>query len=600
MDGDLTPLREVCDIAERHGAVGDRGRSARDRAVRRARVGSRRRARACAIVCWRRCTPAARRSGRGGAWVAGSRALRDVMVNRARSFIFSTAPLPVLGAALGAGARSGRARAGAPQAKCTESRRCCGARWPMRASHGRRRVADRADHRGLERGRAGAAVGADGGRIRRARDPPAVGGAGHGAAARHRALSRRRRGPHAVRSRGNSPAEFTLLVKTGSDPVSDRSPDDIDGGMRSTCGIRSPRCRSTSPPSRLSWSSCRGQLSHRRSRPAAVRRHLGALVQSAGPSRAGNRRSGHRAARAVRAHDAARHHASGRRRAGAAAGRDRPAGLNHVFFSDNGATAVESALKIAFQYRLLTQGKEAAQRRGVSEPGQRLSRRHAGRRRRRRRRAVPRHLQADPAAVAENAVAVLLSLSDRQDAGGLLDRLRRRARSGAGASATGRVCAVILEPGVQAAAGMLTLPAGISLARGRGVPQARRAADPRRGGDRFRPHRDDVRVSARRGDAGSAVRREGADRRLSSRRGDARHRPRSTTRFSGATTSTAIFFTATPTPETRSAVRRRSRQSACCRTGRSSAASNRKRACFATHSRRSRRIGTSATSARPV
>src|SRR3954470_22258148 len=37
-----------------------------------------------------------------------------------------------------------------------------------------------------------------------------------------------------------------------------------------------------------------------------------------------------------------------------------PAGLNHVFFSDSGATAVESALKIAFQYRLLTQGKGAA------------------------------------------------------------------------------------------------------------------------------------------------------------------------------------------------------------------------------------------------
>jgi 8-amino-7-oxononanoate synthase len=41
--------------------------------------------------------------GSGGAWVAGSRALCDVMVNRARAFIFSTAPLPVLAAALGAG-----------------------------------------------------------------------------------------------------------------------------------------------------------------------------------------------------------------------------------------------------------------------------------------------------------------------------------------------------------------------------------------------------------------------------------------------------------------------------------------------------------------
>ncbi|HEY5907085.1 MAG TPA: aminotransferase class III-fold pyridoxal phosphate-dependent enzyme, partial [Vicinamibacteria bacterium] len=37
-----------------------------------------------------------------------------------------------------------------------------------------------------------------------------------------------------------------------------------------------------------------------------------------------------------------------------------PKGLEHVFFSDDGATAVESALKIAFQYRLLTRGRDAA------------------------------------------------------------------------------------------------------------------------------------------------------------------------------------------------------------------------------------------------
>jgi adenosylmethionine-8-amino-7-oxononanoate aminotransferase len=37
-----------------------------------------------------------------------------------------------------------------------------------------------------------------------------------------------------------------------------------------------------------------------------------------------------------------------------------PPGLTRVFFSDDGATAVEAALKMAFQYRLLTQGPEAA------------------------------------------------------------------------------------------------------------------------------------------------------------------------------------------------------------------------------------------------
>jgi 8-amino-7-oxononanoate synthase len=102
MDGDLTPLPDMCAIAERAGAVvivdeahatgmyGARGSGRveelglRDRVVATIHTGG-------------------KALGSGGAWVAGSRALRDVMVNRARTFIFSTAPLPVLGAALAAG-----------------------------------------------------------------------------------------------------------------------------------------------------------------------------------------------------------------------------------------------------------------------------------------------------------------------------------------------------------------------------------------------------------------------------------------------------------------------------------------------------------------
>jgi adenosylmethionine---8-amino-7-oxononanoate aminotransferase len=136
-----------------------------------------------------------------------------------------------------------------------------------------------------------------------------------------------------------------------------------------------------------------------------------------------------------------------------------PPGLNHVFFSDNGATAVESALKIAFQYRLLTQGKEAAQ--------------HAV------------YLSLDNAyhgdtlgAAAVSGVELfhdifkpilLPSLKTPSpycyrcpigkmpndcsiDCAGELEAALARAN--------GRVCAVILEPGVQAAAGMLVLPEG--------------------------------------------------------------------------------------------------------------------------------------------
>ena len=111
MDGDLTPLRDVCDIADRRDAVvivdeahatgmyGSRGSGRieelglRDRVVATIHTGG-------------------KALGSGGAWVAGSRALRDVLVNRARSFIFSTAPLPVLGAALGAGLHLVEQRAG--------------------------------------------------------------------------------------------------------------------------------------------------------------------------------------------------------------------------------------------------------------------------------------------------------------------------------------------------------------------------------------------------------------------------------------------------------------------------------------------------------
>jgi 8-amino-7-oxononanoate synthase len=102
MDGDLTPLRDIAEMAERLGAglivdeahatglYGSRGSGRVEELGLREQV--------LATI-----HTGGKALGSGGAWVAGSSALRDVMVNRARSFIFSTAPLPVLGAALGAG-----------------------------------------------------------------------------------------------------------------------------------------------------------------------------------------------------------------------------------------------------------------------------------------------------------------------------------------------------------------------------------------------------------------------------------------------------------------------------------------------------------------
>jgi 8-amino-7-oxononanoate synthase len=101
MDGDLTPLCALADLAEAHGALlivdeahatglyGPRGSGRVEELALRDRV--------LATV-----HTGGKALGSGGAWVAGSSVLRDHLVNRARTFVFSTAPLPVLSAALAA------------------------------------------------------------------------------------------------------------------------------------------------------------------------------------------------------------------------------------------------------------------------------------------------------------------------------------------------------------------------------------------------------------------------------------------------------------------------------------------------------------------
>ena len=62
----------------------------------------------------------AKRSGASGGYICGSRALIDFLINRARSFIFSTAPVPAAAAAATAGIRfvQSEARRTATPASC--------------------------------------------------------------------------------------------------------------------------------------------------------------------------------------------------------------------------------------------------------------------------------------------------------------------------------------------------------------------------------------------------------------------------------------------------------------------------------------------------
>jgi 8-amino-7-oxononanoate synthase len=99
MDGDLAPLPELVGLAETHGAL-----VIVDEAHATGLYGGRGSGRVEALGLRDRVLATVHTGGKalgsGGAWVAGPAVLRDLLINRARSFIFSTAPLPVLAAAL--------------------------------------------------------------------------------------------------------------------------------------------------------------------------------------------------------------------------------------------------------------------------------------------------------------------------------------------------------------------------------------------------------------------------------------------------------------------------------------------------------------------
>jgi adenosylmethionine-8-amino-7-oxononanoate aminotransferase len=136
-----------------------------------------------------------------------------------------------------------------------------------------------------------------------------------------------------------------------------------------------------------------------------------------------------------------------------------PSGLDHVFFSDDGATAVEAALKIAFQYRLLTRGEEAARDATFlsienAYHGDTLGAAAVGG-------VALFHETFRPILLRTLRVPAPYCYRcplDRRPGDCPIDRADDVEATLA--REEGRVCAVILEPGVQAAAGMIPLPEG--------------------------------------------------------------------------------------------------------------------------------------------
>jgi 8-amino-7-oxononanoate synthase len=104
MDGDHAPLREIVELKEKHGAW-----LMVDEAHATGLYGPRRRglAEACGVSerIEVQMGTLGKAVGAAGGYICGSRVLIDFLINRARSFIFSTAPVPAAAAAAAAGIR---------------------------------------------------------------------------------------------------------------------------------------------------------------------------------------------------------------------------------------------------------------------------------------------------------------------------------------------------------------------------------------------------------------------------------------------------------------------------------------------------------------
>ena len=130
-----------------------------------------------------------------------------------------------------------------------------------------------------------------------------------------------------------------------------------------------------------------------------------------------------------------------------------PPGLNKVFFSDNGSTAVEVALKMAFQY---WQNRGQRRKAAFSQAQQRLPRRHPGGGVGGGHPLVPRDLPSPVVRHPGGPGPLLLPLPPT---GRLPGAMPRRLEELVAAHHQ-ELAAVILEPVMQGAAGMIAQPPG--------------------------------------------------------------------------------------------------------------------------------------------